>query len=162
MLAFATLWELAGALEGRLGGIARRALTIVSGGRAGSIADTAARLRLSERIERAGLAGRLDPAAVVAASSRVARSARSRPWSIAPALGVRLGLAVAGLLVAGGFLAPDALLERTARRRHQRLVAALPDALDMLAVGAASGRARRPSSPRSPPAPADHWRASWP
>ncbi len=140
VLAFATLWELAGALEGRLGGIARRALTIVSGGRAGSIADTAARLRLSDRIERAGLAGRLDPAAVVSGKLAGGALGALAALVIAPALGVRFGLAVAGLLVAGGFLAPDALLERTARRRHQRLVAALPDALDMLAVGAASGQ----------------------
>ena len=45
----------------------------------------------------------------------------------------------AGFLAAG-FLGPDALLERAARRRRRRFVAALPDALDMLAVGAASGR----------------------
>jgi tight adherence protein C len=41
---------------------------------------------------------------------------------------------------AAGFLAPDALLERAARRRRRRLLAALPDALDLLAVSAASGR----------------------
>jgi tight adherence protein C len=39
-----------------------------------------------------------------------------------------------------GFFVPDALLERRARLRRRRLVAALPDALDLLAVGAASGR----------------------
>jgi len=48
-------------------------------------------------------------------------------------------LAAAGLPVAG-FLVPDALRQRRARRRHRRLLAALPDALDLLAVGAASGR----------------------
>ena len=41
---------------------------------------------------------------------------------------------------AAGFVVPDALLEREARRRQRRLVAALPDALDLLAVSAASGR----------------------
>jgi tight adherence protein C len=40
---------------------------------------------------------------------------------------------------AAGFLAPDALLEREARRRHRRLLTALPDALDLLAVGSATG-----------------------
>jgi tight adherence protein C len=39
-----------------------------------------------------------------------------------------------------GFFVPDALLERRARLRRRRLVASLPDALDLLAVGAASGR----------------------
>jgi tight adherence protein C len=58
----------------------------------------------------------------------------------APAVPGRLALAVAGGLVAAGFVAPDAMLERATRRRRARMVAALPDALDMLAVGAASGR----------------------
>jgi tight adherence protein C len=44
-------------------------------------------------------------------------------------------------LVAAGFLAPDAHAERAARRHRARLAAALPDALDLLAVGAAAGRA---------------------
>lgn len=39
-----------------------------------------------------------------------------------------------------GFLAPDALRARRARQRRRRLVAALPDALDLLAVSAGSGR----------------------
>ena len=39
-----------------------------------------------------------------------------------------------------GFLLPDVLRERRARQRRRRLVAALPDALDLLAVSAASGR----------------------
>jgi tight adherence protein C len=48
-------------------------------------------------------------------------------------------LVVVGLPLAG-MLAPDALIERTARRRHERLIAELPDALDRLAVSAATGR----------------------
>lgn len=66
--------------------------------------------------------------------------------------GALLGLAVAPLapgrgallvlvgLPLAGFVLPDALRQRRARRRHRRLVAALPDALDLLAVSAASGR----------------------
>jgi tight adherence protein C len=37
-------------------------------------------------------------------------------------------------------VAPEALLERAARRRRARVRAALPDALDLLAVGTAAGR----------------------
>jgi tight adherence protein C len=48
-------------------------------------------------------------------------------------------LVMVGLPIAG-FLAPDALRERRARRRHRRLLRALPDALDLLAVSAGSGR----------------------
>lgn len=58
----------------------------------------------------------------------------------APAAPGRLGLAVAAGLPAAGFLAPDALRERRARLRRRRLLAALPDALELLAVGASAGR----------------------
>jgi len=58
----------------------------------------------------------------------------------APAAPGRTAILVAVGLPLGGFLAPDALRERRARRRHRRLVAALPDALDLLAVSAGSGR----------------------
>ena len=52
----------------------------------------------------------------------------------------RLAVLVAAALPAAGFLAPDALLERAARRRRARIVAALPEALDLLAVGTGAGR----------------------
>ncbi|HWC49068.1 MAG TPA: type II secretion system F family protein [Solirubrobacterales bacterium] len=48
-------------------------------------------------------------------------------------------LVLLGLPVAG-FFRPDAIRERRARQRQRRLVAALPDALDLLAVSARSGR----------------------
>jgi len=50
------------------------------------------------------------------------------------ALLVLVGFPIAGLLL------PDALRARRVRQRQRRLVAALPDALDLLAVSAASGR----------------------
>jgi tight adherence protein C len=43
-------------------------------------------------------------------------------------------------LPAAGFFLPNAILERRARQRQRRLLAALPDALDLLAVSAGSGR----------------------
>lgn len=52
----------------------------------------------------------------------------------------RTALLVLVGMPAAGFFAPDAWLERRARQRHRRLIAALPDALDLLAVSAASGR----------------------
>jgi tight adherence protein C len=48
-------------------------------------------------------------------------------------------LVLVGMPVAG-FLLPDALREWRARQRRRRLVAALPDALDLLAVNAGCGR----------------------
>ena len=59
---------------------------------------------------------------------------------VAPAAPGRAALLVAVGLPCAGFLAPEALRERRARRRHRRLIAALPDALDLLAVCAGSGR----------------------
>ena len=58
----------------------------------------------------------------------------------APVLPPRLAIVVALALPAAGFVTPEALLERTARRRRARIGAALPDALDLLAVGTAAGR----------------------
>lgn len=58
----------------------------------------------------------------------------------APAAPGRTSLLVAVALPAAGFVLPDALLERDARRRHRRLLLSLPDALDLLAIGSAAGR----------------------
>jgi tight adherence protein C len=140
LLAFGAAWELAGAAEGRLAARVRRVQAAALGGRAGSIAEAAVRLRLPERIARAGLSGEVDPAAVIAAKVAGAGLGGLVAFTALPVVPARLGLAVAALLVAAGFLLPDALLERAARGRRARFVAALPDALDMLAVGVASGR----------------------
>jgi len=58
----------------------------------------------------------------------------------APAAPGRLSFLVAIGMPAAGFLVPDALRQRRARLRRRRLVAALPDALDLLAVAVAAGR----------------------
>jgi tight adherence protein C len=60
--------------------------------------------------------------------------------AVAPAAPARTSLLVAVAMPAAGFVLPDALLERQARLRHRRLLAALPDALDLLAIGSAAGR----------------------
>jgi tight adherence protein C len=59
---------------------------------------------------------------------------------VAPAAPGRISWLVAAALPVAGFLLPDALLARRARRRHRQLLASLPDALDLLAVGSAAGR----------------------
>jgi tight adherence protein C len=58
----------------------------------------------------------------------------------APAAPGHLSFLVAIGMPVAGFLVPDALRQRQARLRRRRLVAALPDALDLLAVAATSGR----------------------
>jgi tight adherence protein C len=58
----------------------------------------------------------------------------------APVAPGRTALLVLVAFPVAGFFGPDALGERRRRLRHQRLLAALPDALDLLAVSAGSGR----------------------
>jgi tight adherence protein C len=58
----------------------------------------------------------------------------------APAAPGRTALLVVVGMPLAGFVAPDALRARRERRRHRRLIRALPDALDLLAVSAGSGR----------------------
>jgi tight adherence protein C len=63
---------------------------------------------------------------------------------VAPATPGRLVPVLLPALLAAGAIAPDAIAQRAGRRRRARLVAALPDALDLLAVGAAAGRSPGP------------------
>jgi tight adherence protein C len=78
--------------------------------------------------------------APVAAKLASAATAGLAAFLAAPAAPGHLSLLVAIGMPLAGFFVPDALLERRARLHRRRLVAALPDALDLLAVGAASGR----------------------
>jgi tight adherence protein C len=136
---FAAGWELLGSLSEQLAAGSRGAFARISGG-VGSLSDAAERLGLSHRIERSGLGGRLDPRAVVAAKLAGAAAGAVVAALAAAAFPTRLAIFVAAGLVLAGFTVPDALLERATRRRRARMVSALPDALDMLAVGVASGR----------------------
>jgi tight adherence protein C len=140
LLVFAALWEAAGALEGRLGSVLSKTLGRIAGTPEGSAEDLARRLGVGDRILRAGLATRLEPRLVVAAKAAGAGCGALVAMIALPVAPGRLALPLAVLLVIAGFLAPDALLERIARRRRERAIAALPDALDLLAVSAASGR----------------------
>jgi len=103
-------------------------------------AAAALRLGLPGRLARAGLGSRIPLAAVLLAKLAGAAAGGLVALVAAPAAPGRIALLVAAGMPAAGFLAPDALLERRARLRARRLLAALPDALDLLAVGAAAGR----------------------
>ena len=98
------------------------------------------RLGLAERLLRAGVSPQVTPEAVLIAKLLSAVAAGFAAMLAAPMAPGRLSVLVALALPAAGFVGPDALLERRAQRRHRHLVAALPDALDLLAVSAASGR----------------------
>jgi tight adherence protein C len=97
-------------------------------------------LNLPERLRRSGLEARFPLPALLLAKFTGLCLGALLALAAAPAAPGRLGIAVALGLPVAGFFVPDALLEREARRRRRRLVAALPDALDLLAVSVASGR----------------------
>lgn len=142
LLGFAAARELAT----ELGGLAGDRLRAVLGGTAvargvGSVEVAAARLRLPDRIVRAGLADRLGSRTVIAAKLGGAALGLVIAGVVSPVLPGRLAVAAVAGLAGAGFVCPDAWLERRARLRRDRFVAALPDALDMLAIGSASGRA---------------------
>jgi tight adherence protein C len=92
------------------------------------------------RIDHADLAGRMSAPALIAAKLASAVLSLPAAAAAAPIAPGRLGsLVMAGVPVAA-FLAPDLLLDRIARSRRERVTAALPDALDLMATGAATGR----------------------
>jgi tight adherence protein C len=103
-------------------------------------AAAALRLGLPERLRRSGLEHRLSLVGVLIAKLACASAGGLAALLAAPASPGRVAPLVAVGLPAAGFLVPDAMLEREARRRRRRLLAALPDALDLLAVSAAAGR----------------------
>jgi tight adherence protein C len=106
----------------------------------GPWARVALALDLPGRLRRSGLEARLPLPAVLLGKLAGLCLGAILALAAAPAAPGRIGIAVALGLPAAGFFVPDALLEREARHRRRRLVAALPDALDLLAVSVASGR----------------------
>ncbi len=103
-------------------------------------ANAALRLGLPTRIRRAGLVERLPLPVVLLAKACGALVGVLLASAAAPVAPGRISLLVAFGFPAAGFLVPDALLERRARLRDRRLRGALPDACDLLAVDATTGR----------------------
>jgi len=103
-------------------------------------ARAAERLGLRSRIVRAGLAGRIEVRALLAAKAAGALGGAFIALIAAPAAPGRLAAVVALAFPAAGFLGPDAMLERRARLRGRALRGSLPDALDLLATAASAGR----------------------
>jgi tight adherence protein C len=104
------------------------------------LAAVDARLGLSSRLARAGVAERISVSALMAAKLGGGLAGVLWAMVLAPVAGGRLSWVVVIGLPAAGFLAPDAWVERRSRQRLRALRAGLPDALDLLAVGTAAGR----------------------
>jgi tight adherence protein C len=132
LLAWAGLRELLGS------GASTLSARLARGG--SRVAATALRLDLPDRLARSGLEARLPLAALLLGKLAGAALGGLAALVAAPVAPGRLSLLVAVGLPAAGFLAPDALLERRARLRRRRLLGALPDACDLLAVAAVAGR----------------------
>jgi tight adherence protein C len=105
------------------------------------VAAAATRLGLEARLARAGLGDLIGVPTLLATKLAGTLAAVCTAVLAAPAAPGRLAWVVAAALPAAGFLAPDAWLERRARLRIRALRGGLPDALDLLAVGASAGRA---------------------
>jgi tight adherence protein C len=140
LLGAAALWELAGSRGEEIGRGLRVVTAALSGGRVRTMAGAGLWLGIPQRLRRAGLTGRVPVAAVLAAKMGGVVVGALLAKIASPALPGRLAVMFALALPAAGFVAPEALLERSARRRRARIGAALPDALDLLAVGTAAGR----------------------
>jgi tight adherence protein C len=104
------------------------------------LASLASRLGLDSRLARAGLSERISVPTLLIAKLAGALTGLCLATLAAPAAPGRLAWVVAIGLPGAGFLGPDAWLERRARLRLRVLRGGLPDALDLLAVGAAAGR----------------------
>jgi tight adherence protein C len=140
LLGAAALWELAGSRGEEVSARFRGVAAALSGGRVRTMAGAALWLRIPQRLRRAGLAARVPAATVLAAKMGGVVVGALMAGIASPALPGRLAVMFALVLPAAGFVAPEALLERSARRRRARIGTALPDALDLLAVGTAAGR----------------------
>jgi tight adherence protein C len=97
-------------------------------------------LGLADRVRRAGLEGVLSPRSVLLGKAVAAAFGMLFGSLFTSLLPGRLAPPILLAVAAGGFILPDFLLERTARRRHRSMVAALPDVLDLLAVSVQTGR----------------------
>ena len=138
LLVFAAAWELAGMRGSQTG---RRRGPAFGAGRVDALRDSLAeRLDIGRRLDRAGLGARVSPRGFAGAKLAGAGLGALAAVAVAPVAPARLAPALAIALVASGFLGPDAWAERLARRRRDAMVAALPDALDLVAVGTATGR----------------------
>jgi len=104
-------------------------------------AGAAAAAGSERRLRAAGLAGRISAHELLAAKVVAALAAVPLALVAAPAAPGRLGILVLVGVPAAAFFAPDLLVEAASRRRRRRLEAAIPDALDLMATGAATGRA---------------------
>ena len=97
-------------------------------------------LGLPDRIRRAGKSGDLSPKSLLIIKAGLALLAVAFASLLSPLVPPKAVPVFIPASVAAGFFLPDLMLERSGRRRHRAMIAALPDALDLLAVSVAAGK----------------------
>lgn len=95
--------------------------------------------QVSLRLAAAGLTRRATPEGYLAAQGALIAAAAVLGLLVALSGGATRGLVFAGPAVAGAILLPDRLLAARASRRQERVLAALPGALDLLAITVEAG-----------------------
>ena len=112
----------------------------LSGGRLRTLAEAALWLRIPERLERAGLAERVPIGAVLAGKVGGAALGAMLGRVAAPAAPGRLAIVVAPRAPRGRIRGAGGAARARGAPARRPARAALPDALDLLAVGTAAGR----------------------
>jgi tight adherence protein C len=111
-----------------------------AGERRGRLDFLAGDLGIQGMLLRAGLAGEVRAGTILLAKVASAVAAFLVAAMASAILPGRLGVLLPLGMVGFGFLVPDLVLARMARRRLTRIAIALPDALDLLAVSVGTGR----------------------
>jgi tight adherence protein C len=137
LFVFSAAWELMGLRGSRQA----KAVAGPAANRLDTVRDTIAiRMDVQRRLTRAGVAERISPRRFAGAKLAGAGVGLVAAVTVAPSAPGRLAPILGVAFVASGFVGPDAWAERLARRRRVAMVAALPDALDLVAVGVSTGR----------------------
>jgi tight adherence protein C len=94
---------------------------------------------LSRRLLAAGLADRISPETVLAAKGVVAGLGLLAGFVLGSKAAVATGLLLGICFAFLGFLGPDVIINGRIRDRQERILASLPDSLDLLAVSVEAG-----------------------
>jgi tight adherence protein C len=94
---------------------------------------------LSRRLLAAGLAARISPETVLAAKGVVGALGLLAGFVLGSKAAVTTGVLLGVCFGFLGFLAPDVIVNGRIRDRQERILASLPDALDLLAVSVEAG-----------------------
>jgi tight adherence protein C len=114
-------------------------LTAALGGLVLKLMPAKTKDNLSRRLLAAGLAGRVSPELVLAAKALLAALGVLAGFVLGSKAAVVTGVLLGGCFGFLGFLTPDVFVNGRIRDRQERVLASLPDSLDLLAVSVEAG-----------------------